>query len=65
MSGRNRVKLEFIEDYKECKGIGRYKVIRVVARAMFKGKRWTTPIKAILDTGAHISLLPFSIWNNT
>ena len=37
---------------------------RIVAEVCFKTKdnNWTRPYEAIIDTGAPVSLIPFSIW---
>lgn len=42
-----------------------YLVIRLTGMVSFKGaERFLDPKRAIIDTGAHISLVPFSIWKN-
>jgi len=42
----------------------RGQVIRVYCRITFKtGSGWTKPFPAIIDTGAHTSLVPFDIWS--
>ncbi len=39
-------------------------IIRVFVDVRFKTRDgWTNPYPAILDTGAHASLIPFRIWN--
>lgn len=42
----------------------RGQVIRIYCRIIFKtGSGWTKPFPAIIDTGAHTSLVPFDIWS--
>ncbi len=46
-----------------AKCISGYKLIRLLGRVVFKTSTgFTTPRRAIIDTGAHISVLPLSIW---
>ena len=50
-------------DIENC--ISDYRMIRLMSRLRFKTHGgWTPPRKAIVDTGAHISLLPFSLWKS-
>ena len=43
--------------------IKNYEFIRLMGRVSFKTNRgWSDPEKAIIDTGAPTSLIPFSIW---
>lgn len=47
----------------EKKGI---EVIRLLTRIQFKtAKGWSDQYSAIVDTGAYMSLIPFSIWKET
>ncbi len=60
-----KVRLFFREFYSEEieKCIRDYKLIRLLGRIALKTPAgFTTPRKAIIDTEAHISLLPLSIW---
>ena len=60
-----KVRLFFREFYSEEmeKCIADYKLVRLLGRIVFKTfSGFTTPKKAIIDTGAHISVLPLSIW---
>ena len=60
-----RVNLFFREFYSEEmeKCISGYKLIRLLGRITLKTSTgFTTPRRAIIDTGAHISVLPLSIW---
>jgi len=60
-----KVKLSFREFYSEEmeKCIRTYKLIRLLGRIALKTSNgFTTPKKAIIDTGAHISVLPLNIW---
>lgn len=62
-----KVKLFFREfkssDIEKC--ISNYKLIRLMCKLRLKTHTdWTPPIKAIVDTGAHISTLPFSLWKS-
>ncbi len=39
-------------------------IIRLFVDARFKTSNgWTDPYPAIVDTGAHITIIPFNIWN--
>ncbi len=45
--------------------IGGYKSIRLTGMICFKlNNSWSEARRAIIDTGAHISLIPFSVWKN-
>jgi hypothetical protein len=47
------------------KKISGYEIVRLETEISFKiNGQWSKPETAIMDTGAHISVLPFSIWNN-
>ncbi|MBI2507783.1 hypothetical protein HYV89_02410 [Candidatus Woesearchaeota archaeon] len=42
-----------------------YKIIRLKVGVQFKTTNgWTKPYPAIVDTGAHTSVIPLSIWKN-
>ncbi len=50
-------------DIEKC--ISNYKLIRLMCKLRFRTHTgWTPPRKAIVDTGAHISTLPFSLWKS-
>lgn len=52
----------FVDPELELKVPG-YRVIRLLALTTFRGHdRWSVPKPAIVDTGAHISLIPRSLW---
>jgi len=60
-----KVKLFFREFYSSEmeKCIRGYRLIRLLGRIALKTSTgFTTPRKAIMDTGAHISVLPLNIW---
>lgn len=44
-------------------GRGAYKVVRLMCSIRFKTlKGWTRPFRGVIDTGAHTTLLPLSLW---
>lgn len=46
------------------KKVKNIEIIRLKAWVQFKAPNgWTDPYRAIVDTGAPISLIPFSLWN--
>lgn len=46
--------------------ISGYEIIRLTGMMFFKTNAgWSDPKRAIIDTGAHISLIPFSVWKNS
>ncbi len=62
-----KVELFFVEiDVPELRNLIKgYKMIRLMGRVMFKSKVWLESTIAIVDTGAHISVIPKSIWQDT
>ncbi|MBI4162291.1 MAG: hypothetical protein HY513_01295 [Candidatus Aenigmarchaeota archaeon] len=56
---------ELIRDIEIEKIIKNHYIIRLKCAVQFKSQSgWSKPYPAIVDTGAHTSLLPFSIWKN-
>lgn len=62
-----RIKLyfEIFRDKNIEKKIKNFDIIRLKCRVLFKKEeRWSDLYPAIIDTGAHTSVIPFSIWKN-
>lgn len=52
----------FFETFKD-KEIDKYTIVRLKCGVQFKTKLgWTQPYSAIVDTGAHTSVIPLSLW---
>lgn len=61
-----RINLHFIEAVlSELSDEEEYLLTRLMGWVVFKTARgWSTPMDAIIDTGAHTSILPQSIWKS-
>lgn len=56
---------ETINDAEIESSVQNYKIIRLKCGIQFKTKQgWSKPYSAIIDTGAHTSVIPLSIWKD-
>ncbi len=63
MGPRIKLFFETFEDPHLKKKLGSYKIIRLKSSVLFKTlKGWSGVYDAIIDTGAHTTLIPLSIW---
>jgi hypothetical protein len=63
ISTRVNLFFETLKDIEIDKLINNYKIIRLKCGIQFKTKKgWTKPYSCIIDTGAHTSVIPLSIW---
>lgn len=45
------------------RGKGAYEIVRLMCSIRFKTlKGWTRPFRGVIDTGAHTTLIPLSLW---
>ena len=56
---------EVLQDISIAEHIQNHKIIRLKVGVQFKtNDGWSKPYAAIIDTGAHTSVIPLSIWKN-
>ena len=65
MSSKIKLFYETYNDPDISKFIANYNIIRLKGIIRFaQDKNYSDPFKAIIDTGAHISLIPHYMWKN-